>query len=256
MSLASKFLVNGTIRGDLPYQKVYDVRKQNRRIGLGLMGVHEWLMKRSEGYEVTGELHKWLEVWRDESEKSANEHCDRLFLNRPIKYRAIAPTGTIGIMASTTTGIEPLFAVAYKRRYLVNGDKWKYEYVVDATAQRLISDYGLEPDVIPTSYSLASDVEKRIKFQYEVQKYVDHAISSTINLPRWGSEENNPDTAKKLADTLLTYVPGLRGITVYPDGGRSGSQPLTSISYEEAVKKKGVVYDEVEEKCKGGICGL
>ncbi len=99
VELGSKFLVCGTLRADLPYDKVYQVRAKNRRLGLGLMGIHEWLLKRHYSYEVTPELHKWLEVYRDESERSANEHCDRFFISRPVAYRAIAPTGSIGILA-------------------------------------------------------------------------------------------------------------------------------------------------------------
>ena len=162
---------------------------------------------------------------------------------------------TIGILASTTTGIEPLFATAYKRRYLVDGTRWRYEFVVDATADRIIKEYGLNPEDVETSQSLVKDVEKRIQFQYEVQKYVDHAISSTINLPSWGSEYNNEDKVKEFADILKKYIHGLRGITCYPDGSR-GSQPLTAVPYEEAVSKRGVVYDETEEKCSGGLCGI
>lgn len=99
VSLASKFLVCGTLRADLPYDKVRKVREKNRRLGLGLMGIHEWLLKRGYKYEVTPELHKWLEVYRDESERSANEHCERLYISKPVAYRAIAPTGSIGILA-------------------------------------------------------------------------------------------------------------------------------------------------------------
>ena len=97
--LASKFLICGTIRGDVPYAKVREVREKNRKIGLGLMGIHEWLLKRGHTYGMTEELRQWLEVYRDESERSANEHCDRFFLNRPKKYRSVAPAGTIGILA-------------------------------------------------------------------------------------------------------------------------------------------------------------
>lgn len=99
VSIASKFLVCGTLRADLPYEKVYKVREQNRRLGLGLMGIHEWLLKRSKKYEVDNEFKEWLKIYESESEKSANEHCDRFYLSRPKGYRAIAPTGSIGILA-------------------------------------------------------------------------------------------------------------------------------------------------------------
>lgn len=257
VGLASKFLVCGTIRAEMPYEKVRLVREKNRRLGLGLMGIHEWLLRRGEKYEVTDELKQWLGVYRSESERAANEHCERLYLSQPVAYRAIAPTGTIGILASTTTGIEPLFAVAYKRRYLMNGTYWKYEFVVDITADHLIKTLGLAPSKIDTAYKLADDFERRIAFQYEVQKYVDMAISSTINLPRWDTENNNQDKVKQFAKTLIKYAPGLRGFTCYPDGARGG-QPLTEVPYEEAITHKGVVFDE-HDVClvngKSGICG-
>lgn len=253
--LASKFLVCGTIRADLPYQKVVDVRKKNRRLGLGLMGIHEWLLKRGYTYEVVPELQGWLAVYERESRLAADSHCDRFYLNHPVKYRAIAPTGTIGIMASTTTGIEPLFAVAYKRRYLVKGDRWKYEYVVDATADRIIHEYGLSAEKIETAYSLAATPEKRLKFQADIQEYVDHAISSTINLPDYNPEIVDDNYILDFAKLLSEYAPRLRGITVYPNGARGG-QPLTEVPYEEAIKQKGMVFDEVEEKCSGGICSM
>lgn len=255
VSLASKFLVCGTLRADLPYDKVYRVREKNRRLGLGLMGIHEWLLQRGQKYEVTDELKQWLEVYRSESERSANEHCDRFYISKPVAYRAIAPTGTIGILASTTTGIEPLFAVAYKRRFFTDGTKWKYMYVVDATADRLIKEYGLNPEAIDTAYGLAHDYERRIKFQYDVQQYVDMSISSTLNLPAWGTKQNNEDKVVQFASTLAKYAPGLRGMTCYPDSSRGG-QPITEISYEEAMTHKGTVFEEHEDVCKGGVCGV
>jgi ribonucleoside-diphosphate reductase alpha chain len=257
ISLASKFLVCGTLRADLPYEKVYKVREKNRRLGLGLMGIHEWLLQRGYTYEVVPELLEWLKVYKDESEKSANEHCDHLFISRPVAYRAIAPTGSIGILAGTTTGIEPLFAVAYKRRYLTNGTKWKYEYVVDSTADALIKQHGLDPDKIETAYKLSHDFEKRIKFQADIQDYVDMSISSTINLPPWGSKGNSESDVSKFARVLSAYAPRLRGFTAYPDGSRGG-QPLTEVSYKEATEHRGVVFEE-NDICiiggKGGTCG-
>jgi ribonucleoside-diphosphate reductase alpha chain len=258
VTLASKFLVCGTLRADLPYEKVYKVREKNRRLGLGLMGIHEWLLQRGQKYEVTKELKEWLSVYKSESERAANEHCDRFYISHPVAYRAIAPTGTIGILASTTTGIEPLFAVAYKRRYLTDGTKWKYEYVVDATADRLVKEYGLKADEIDTAYKLSNNYEQRIKFQADIQDFVDMSISSTINLPAWGTKANNESRVEEFTKTLAAYAPRLRGFTCYPDGSRGG-QPITECSYEDAVKNKGTVFEE-HDVCDitghGGSCGV
>lgn len=105
VTLASKFLVCGTVRADLPYDKVYKVREKNRRLGLGLMGIHEFLLKRGSKYEVTDELRSYLHVYAEQSERAAKEHCDRLFLSHPVAYRAIAPTGTIGILAGYSVSL-------------------------------------------------------------------------------------------------------------------------------------------------------
>lgn len=256
--LASKFLICGSMRADVPYHKVSQVREKNRRIGLGIMGVHEWLLRRGYTYEMNQELKDWLQVYKDYSEIGANEHCDRLYLNRPKGYRAIAPTGTTGLIASTTTGIEPLFSVAYKRRYLLGASDWKYEYVIDSTAKHLIDSLGVDPDSIETSIDLARDPERRIKFQADVQDYVDHAISSTINLPAWGTEYNNEDKVLEFATLLRKYAPRLRGFTCYPDGSRGG-QPLTSVPYSEAIGKTNIIYSEhdiCELSGKGGSCGV
>jgi ribonucleoside-diphosphate reductase alpha chain len=255
-----RFLLCGTLVAKLPYQKVYDVREKNRRLGLGLMGVHEWLLKRGYKYEVVPELHKWLEVYKRESERGANELADRLGINRPVAYRAIAPTGTIGIMAGTTTGIEPLLAVAYKRRYLKNGKEWVYQYVIDGTSKILINEFGIEPHKIETALSLSEDVERRIKFQADVQDYVDMGISSTINLPKWGSRFNNIQRVDDFAHTLAKYAHRLRGFTCYPDGARGG-QPITEIDYYEARDHEGEEFSEqFHDICdisgKGGTCGV
>lgn len=256
VELGSKFLVCGTLRADLPYEKVYKVREKNRRLGLGLMGIHEWLLKRKSSYEVTPELHTWLKEYKDGSEAAANNHCDRLFVSRPAAYRAIAPTGSIGILAGTTTGIEPLFAVSYKRRYLTDGTKWRYEYVVDSTADLLIKEYDLAPESIDTAYKLSHNYEQRIKFQADIQDYVDMSISSTINLPSWNAKGNEESSVGVFASILAKYAPRLRGFTCYPDGSRGG-QPLTEVPYEEAMKHKGVIFEEHDicDISGGGTCG-
>jgi ribonucleoside-diphosphate reductase alpha chain len=258
VELATKFLVCGTLVADLPYDKVREVREKNRRLGLGLMGIHEWLIQRNYKYEVTHELHNWLRVYRGVSNTVADKFCDSLSISRCVAKRSIAPTGTIGILAGTSTGIEPIFAVAYLRRYLKGTHNWCHQYVVDSTAQELIDLYGTDPDEIETALTLAQDYERRIRFQAVIQEYVDQAISSTINLPAWGSENNNEDGVEDFAKTLAHYAPRLRGFTCYPDGARGG-QPLTPVPYLEAKSQVGVEF-ESSDVCvltgKGGTCGV
>jgi len=258
--LATKFLLCGTLRAELPYQKIYEVREKNRRLGLGLMGIHEWLIKRGSKYEVTEELHKWLGIYEGVSDSTSSSFADSLNVSRPVANRAIAPTGSIAILAGTSSGIEPIYAVAYKRRYLKGNKRWNYQYVIDSTAQEMVDLYGVKPDDMESALDLAEDYERRIKFQYDVQKYVDMSISSTINLPKWGSKLNNPDTVQPFSKTLAKYAHGLRGFTCYPDGARGG-QPLTNCSYEEAINKLGKEFEESVEThdiCEltghGGVC--
>ena len=228
VELATKFLICGTMRAHLPYEKVARVREKNRRLGLGIMGMHEWLVQRGERYEGTPELHRWLHTYKAVSDKTSDEYADRLGTTRPVGKRAIAPNGSIGILAGTTTGIEPIFATAFKRRYL-RGTDWHYQYVVDASAQQLIDTYDVAPDSIESALDLANDPERRIKFQADVQDYVDHSISSTINLPAWGSDINNPDTVKLCSPaTRLHLLPGRQSRRSTPDGSAlQGGAPAT-----------------------------
>ena len=262
VELGTKFLLFGTLKAELPYQRVYDVREKNRRLGLGLMGMHEWLIQRNERYAVSDDLHKWLRVYQGVSTDVSKRTARLLGVSNPVANRAIAPTGTIGMLAGTTTGIEPVYAVAYKRRYLVNGKVWKYQFAIDYAAQELVDLYGVNPDEIESAIDLANDYERRIKFQADVQDYVDMSISSTLNLPAWGSEKNNPDTVKPFAATLAKYASRIRGFTCYPDGSRGG-QPLTSVKYSDARNKLGQEFEEAVEYndvCDitghGGSCGV
>lgn len=256
VSLGTIFLLCGTLVADLPYEKVYRVREKNRRLGLGLMGIHEWLIQRGYKYEVVPELHQWLDVYRGISDTVSRDTSDSLSISRPVANRSIAPTGTIGMVAGTTTGIEPVYAVAYKRRYLKNG-KWHFQYAIDTAAQTVIDQTGCEPERVESAIDLATDYERRIRFQADVQDYVDMAISSTINLP---SRELQSFSAKDFGGTLAKYASRLRGFTCYPDGSRGG-QPLTSVPYQEAREKLGKEYEEnmvwndVCDITGGGYCG-
>lgn len=251
--LSTLFLLAGTIVGAVPLQEVDDVRTRTRRLGLGLMGIYEWLVARGRPYGPDDELEEWLKVYRDVSRAAANAGADIAGVSRPTKVRAIAPTGTIGILAETTSGIEPLFATAYKRRYL-KGKDWHFQYVVDEGARRLQEAYGVHPDKLETAYDLAYHPERRIAFQAWVQRFVDHGISSTLNLP---SVDAYAIDTEKFGTMLYRYLPGLRGITAYPDGARGG-QPLTVVPYTEAEAAEGLEFEEygAENACVGGVCGI
>lgn len=251
---ATLYLLAGTVYSDLPHDEVHATREKNRRLGLGIMGVHEWLLKRGKRYGPDAELGEWLASYERISREAADKWSQRLGLSRPVKVRAIAPNGTIGILAETTTSAEPIFAAAYKRRVRnanAKGDKVEFEYVVDPTAARLI-EQGVDPTLIEDAYLLSFDVERRIAMQAWLQGYIDHGISSTINLP---SADQQPFTAKEFGEILYNYLPKLRGITCYPDGARGG-QPLTSVPVEYALDKVGVRFEENEERCVGGLCGI
>lgn len=249
--VATAFLMCGGIYSDVPFEKIREVGDKNNRIGLGLGGIHEWLMMRGQPYKVGQELHKWLTEYRQESDSASYIWAQKLGVAVPKGKRAIAPTGTIGILAETTTGIEPLFCKAYKRRYL-DGKVWKYQYVIDGAVKRLLAN-GIKMEDIQDSYDIS--FKDRVKLQADVQNYVDMSISSTCNLPQWGTEGNDDVAVEKNAKTLLKYSKRLRGFTCYPDGARGG-QPLTRVSLEEALEKEGVVYEEKEHECVGGVCGV
>jgi len=249
--LATAFLLCGTIYSKVPYAQVDDIRQKNRRLGLGIMGVAEWLAVRGLPYAPNPNLGQWLSVYA-RSGSYANKYADRLGVSRPIKTRAIAPTGTIGILAETTTGIEPIFAKALKRRYLVE-KTWHFQYVIDASVQRLV-DQGVDPDTIEDAYDLAKDPGRRLDFQAWVQTYVDHGISSTLNLP---APAEQSFSHREFGDILIERLPLLRGVTVYPDGARGG-QPLTTVPYAEAKDWVGFEYEEVGNglACVSGACGI
>lgn len=256
VELGTVFLLCGTLVAELPYPKIRDVRERNRRLGLGLMGVHEWLIQRGYRYELNPELSQWLSIYKGISDSASAHYSNLLNISKPVANRAIAPTGTIGILAGTTTGIEPMFGVAYKRRYL-KGNQWKFQYKVEDIALSLIRDQGVNPESIETASDLANDPERRIKFQADVQDFVDMGISSTINLPTYKAGHTDP---RLFASILAKYAPRLRGFTCYPDGARGG-QPLNAVPYSEAVDKLGeeldenTEYNDVCDLTGGGHCG-
>jgi ribonucleoside-diphosphate reductase alpha chain len=245
-----------------PTDRVRVVKDRNRRLSLGLMGVGEWFIQRGLPY---GSMHRpnihdsfatWLNVYKEASLLAAESWSYFFSLPKPVAVRGIAPTGTISIAGGrTTSGIEPLFHTAYIRTYNTLKTKeysngFQQEYVIEPVVKKLLLE-GYDIEDIDTAYTLSQTpegIERRLKFQAEVQEYVDNGIASTVNLPAYekGVEE-------RIEPILLKYLPRLRGVTFYPDG-RHGNQPVKPISIREALERD-VVMSEYEV-CKGGVCGV
>lgn len=255
--LATAFLLAGSVVSDVPYEATRPVREKNRRLGLGLMGVYEWLAVRGKPYAPDTELGLWLDEYAL-SGYYAEAYAHDLGVSVPVATRAMAPNGTIGMFGGmfgpTTTSIEVMYSAAGKRTYLKDGDRWVYQYYVDSVAEALVKR-GVDPDQLETAVTLAQDPERRVLFQAWFQQWVDQGISSTINLPR---VEDQTFTAREFGEMLLPYLPKLRGVTTYPDGARSG-QPIEAVSYQEALDLGiGVEIEAFSntESCKSGVCGI
>ena len=152
---------------------------------------------------------------------------------RNISISTVAPTGTLSMLAQTSSGIEPVFMTHYKRRRKLNeqdreakvdfiddsGDKWQEFTVYHHNLKKWMEITG-ETDISKSPYagSTAPEIDwaKRVEMQAVVQKYVTHSISSTINLP------NDVSLEKVSAIYKASWKKGLKGITVYRDGSRSG----------------------------------
>lgn len=155
------------------------------------------------------------------------------FGRRNISISTVAPTGTLSMLAHTSSGIEPVFLLSYKRRRKVNindenikvsyvddlGDAWEEFEVFHPKLKTWMKISGSsEVDESPYKGSTAPEIDwlKRVEMQALVQKYVTHSISSTINLPSDVSVESVGGIY------LESWKKGLKGITVYRDGSRSG----------------------------------
>lgn len=166
---------------------------------------------------------------------------------RNIALLTIAPTGTTSLMTQTTSGIEPVFMVSYKRRRKVNpndkqvkvdfvdevGDSWEEYHVFHHKFMTWLTANGYDADAVskmeeeelnkiiaksPYHGATANDVDwvEKVKLQGAVQKWVDHSISVTVNVPNSCTE----DLVSQIYQT--GWESGCKGITVYRDGSRSG----------------------------------
>jgi len=149
---------------------------------------------------------------------------------RNISILTNAPTGSVSIMSQTSSGLEPVFRNFYIRRRKLShneqdqmaafvdamGDKWTEYKVYHHNVQQYLKKF--ETDQIPSFFTESDGInwKRRVEIQGVIQKYIDHSISSTINLPKGTS----PDVVSELY--LLGWKLGLKGVTVYVDGSRDG----------------------------------
>jgi ribonucleoside-diphosphate reductase alpha chain len=220
--------------------------------------------------------------------ESDDEYCllYRKYGRRNIANLTIAPTGSVSACSQTTSGIEPAFLIYYKRRRKVNpedkdqrvdfidetGDSWqeynvfhhkfvewwKVNFAPDHTYQEALSklqqlkDQEIEELIEESPYYKATsndiDWEESVKLQGEVQKWVDHSISKTVNVP-----ENTPVS---IIDNIYrkAYESGCKGVTVYRDGCRSGilvnnkDESKGEFEYKDAFKRPEVTDCDIYHK--------
>ena len=160
-----------------------------------------------------------------------------------------APTGSISILSQTSSGIEPVFKNSYTRRKKINqndvidntktittdlvGDKWIEFAVLHHNVSEWTEANGKGAEELPRYFVESHTIswEQRVELQSRAQKHIDHAISSTINLPKGTA----PETVGSIY--LEAWKKGLKGVTVYVDGTRSGVLVATKSKEREAPKR-------------------
>ena len=248
---AVHFLDNVIDMNKYPLPQIERLTKGNRKIGLGVMGLADVLIKFGISYNSEEAIHFTDKLMCFFSQK-ANEASVELAAKRGVfpnyqksiyaqkngpGYRnatrtTIAPTGTISIIADCSSGIEPLFAIAYKRHVLVEeGLPEINAFFVEVAKKRgfyseiLIEKVSKEgsiqnihniPEDVKKIFITARDVspEQHVKIQATCQKYIDNGVSKTINFPKNAAV----DDVEKVF--LLAYKSGCKGITVYRDKSR------------------------------------
>lgn len=252
VTLAVRFLDNVIDVSAFPLPEIERMTKANRKIGLGVMGFADLLIKlgipynSNEGIDLAQRIMKYIHtIAIRESQKLAKErgsfpnfeksiHADKYPMMRNATLTTLAPTGSISIIAGCSSGIEPLFMLTYERRVLdddilVEG----YPFFVEiAKKQGFYSEELMEkiarmgsiaemseiPEEIRRTFVTAHDIspEWHVRMQSAFQTSgVDNAVSKTINFPKEATEDDIYDAY------MLAYKLGCKGLTVYRSGSRS-----------------------------------
>ncbi|MFH1585531.1 MAG: adenosylcobalamin-dependent ribonucleoside-diphosphate reductase [archaeon] len=262
---AVRFLDNVIERNKYPLKEIEEMTKGNRKIGLGIMGLAHMLSKEGIDYRSKAAIRRAEEIMKfvnetskDASRKLAEERG--AFPNfkqsiykdkKPIRNATtttIAPTGSIGVIAGSSQGIEAIYLLIAKRHVkktlgadLVEVDKEFWSYMKrnglddKELLSRLVSEdeeISIDKLLIPkkireeikTLYPTAHDTppEQHLAIQAAVQKHTDNAVSKTVNMPNHSSLEDVKEVL------LAAHALGCKGVTIYRDGSRD-EQLLTGI---------------------------
>jgi ribonucleoside-diphosphate reductase alpha chain len=250
--LAVRFLDDAIDMSRYPLEKITEMARGNRKIGLGVMGFADMLFQMGVPYNSDGALSLAEEVMsfiQSESKKASIALAEdrgvfpnfekSVFKDRAdCRYRnatttTIAPTGTLSIIAGCSSGVEPLFGLSFVRNVMDDDElievnpyfemiaekKGFYSKELMERVARAGTLKGIEevPTDVKQVFVTAHDInpEWHVKMQAAFQKYTDNAVSKTVNLPH----DATPADVLKIYD--LAYELGCKGVTIYRDGSKS-----------------------------------
>lgn len=279
--IAVRFLDDVLTINNYPLPEIAETCKNLRRIGLGMMGLHDMLLmcgleyNSDSGLELVDKVLNFIKNTAYQAscdlatEKGPfplfdrEKFCKSGFVKtlkpsirsmirekgiRNCALLTIAPTGTTSLVCGVSSGIEPMFSAAVKRKYYV-GDHLEEEIVIHPLFKQFVRE-GKDVKHFQGAHDLS--IRDHFEMQRMCQRHVDNSIAKTINLP--------PETpANILLDLYLEYFPELKGVTIYPEGSRK-DQPLTPLPLEEAISYAKEENEENEalslDSCKDGKCDI